>query len=160
MKRQGFTLVELMMVVVVIMIIAAIAIPVFLRNRISANEAAAISSLRTISTAQAQFRAAQVVDQNGDGDADYGTLEQLGNPPPGGSVPFIDSVLSGGTKQGYLFTMNVVYGNAGAAAAFSCLADPVAPNQSGTRRFFVDETGVIRATNDGTPAGAASPPIG
>lgn len=160
MRRRGFTLVELMIVALIIGIVAALSIPLFLRHRITANETSAISSLRTIATAQSQFKTATVVDLGDDGEYDYGTLDQLGDPPPGGSVPFIDSVLSGGVKQGYAFTMEVIPGGAAATAGFICLADPVVPGRTGVRRFYVDESGVIRATSDGSEATGESDPVG
>jgi type II secretory pathway pseudopilin PulG len=149
-----------MIVVLVIGIIAALAIPLYMRHRITANETSAISSLRTIATAQSQFKTASIVDLDSDGDADYGTLEQLGDPPPGATVPFIDAVLSDGIKQGYAFTMTVIEGGAGTNAGFVCTADPIVPDRSGVRRFYVSEGGVIRATSDGSPATEASAPIG
>jgi prepilin-type N-terminal cleavage/methylation domain-containing protein len=78
MKRQrGFTLIELMIVVAIIAIIAAIAIPQLLRSRISSNETAAIGTLTTLRTVQAQFQQAIVVDQNGNGIGEYGLFQEL-----------------------------------------------------------------------------------
>jgi len=73
--------------------------------------------------------------------------------PPGGSEPFIDEVLAGGTKQGYLFTLTV------GDEAYNVTAVPTDPGRSGVRRFWLDESGVIRFTTDGSDATAASPPI-
>ncbi len=73
-NKRGFTLIELMIVVAVIAIIAAIAIPNLLRSRMSANEASAAGSMRTLSTAEASFQAAGFVDSDGNGEGDYGTL--------------------------------------------------------------------------------------
>jgi len=88
MKRQrGFTLIELMIVVAIIAIIAAIAIPQLLRSRISSNETAAIGTLTTLRTVQAQFQQAIVVDQNGNGIGEYGLFQELsGQEVPRGSV--------------------------------------------------------------------------
>ena len=77
MKRKGFTLIELMIVIAIIAIIAAIAIPGLLRARISANEGSAIGSLRTLSTSQAQFQSQNPVDQDGDGTGEFALLGEL-----------------------------------------------------------------------------------
>ncbi|HOD51226.1 MAG TPA: prepilin-type N-terminal cleavage/methylation domain-containing protein, partial [Candidatus Hydrogenedentes bacterium] len=96
-KNLGFTLIELMIVVAIIAIIAAIAIPSLLRSRMSANEAGAIGSLRTISAGEVSFQAACYQDANGDGTGDYGTLAQLLSPDAVAGVPgYIDEVLAAG----------------------------------------------------------------
>ena len=165
--RAGFTLIELMIVVSIIAIIAAIAIPSLLRARISANEASAISSLRTLSSAQISFQAGCYQDADSDGVGDYGTLAQLQNPDGAAGVPgyiagvpgYIDETLASGVKQGYNFTMNVVAGGGGNPPTFSCNADPQSA-QSGRRTFFIDESGVLRFESNGAAATAASPPVG
>ncbi|GMV94187.1 MAG: hypothetical protein AMXMBFR82_39650 [Candidatus Hydrogenedentota bacterium] len=161
MKRHGgFTLIELMIVIAIIAIIAAIAIPNLLRSRMSANEASASGAMRTISTAEVAFQSAAFVDVNGDGLGDYGTLAQLGNPDGGGTTPaFVDAVLINGFKQGYAFAVNVTPGNATTPPSYTCTAIPMAPGQTGWRQFFVDDTGVIRFTTDGTGVGPTSPPL-
>jgi prepilin-type N-terminal cleavage/methylation domain-containing protein len=86
-KNKGFTLIELMIVVAIIAIIAAIAIPQLLRSRISSNETAAIGTLTTLRTVQAQFQQAIVVDQNGNGIGEYGLFQELsGQEIPRGAV--------------------------------------------------------------------------
>ena len=134
--KKGFTLVEIMIVVAIIALLAAIAIPNLLRARHNANETAAIASLRTISTACESFRAAQSPTA-------YPTaLTALSGATP----PYIDSTLGGGTKQGYAFTYT------GGTNTFGCTANPTATGVTGTRVFFVNEQGVIRLTDSsGTP---------
>ena len=130
--RKGFTLVEIMIVVAIIALLAAIAIPNLLRARLNANEAAAIASLRTVSTGCESFRAAQ-------SPVTYpANLAALS----GANPPYIDATLGGGTKQGYTFTYALVSAN-----QYTCTGAPVTANVTGTRTFFVDESGVIRLNN-------------
>ncbi|HOE65394.1 MAG TPA: prepilin-type N-terminal cleavage/methylation domain-containing protein [Candidatus Hydrogenedentes bacterium] len=159
-KNTGFTLIELMIVVAIIAIIAAIAIPNLLRSRMSANEASAAGAMRTISTGEASFQAACFIDTNADGLGDYGTLAQLADPDGAGATPpFIDQVLGAGTKQGYTFAAVPVNGTAAVSPTYACTAVPQSPGRSGYRQYFVNETGVIRFTADGTAATAASNPL-
>lgn len=141
---SGFTLVEIMIVVAIIALLAAIAIPNLLRARHNANETAAIGAVRTLSTALESFRAAQT--------------------PPGYPVALVNlstavpsyvpaSLTSGLPRQGYTYT----YGRP-TMNTFTVQATPETVGTTGTRRFFVDQTGVIRANAAGA-AGPASPEI-
>jgi prepilin-type N-terminal cleavage/methylation domain-containing protein len=135
--KRGFTLVEIMIVVAIIILLAAIAIPNLLRARHNANESAAIGAQRTISTAAESYRAAQTAPE-------YCTsLAQLSSATP----PYIDSTLGARSKQGYSFTFTRTNSN-----QYGCIASPVTVNVTGTRTFFVDESGVLRA---GTNASGA-----
>ncbi|HUW56015.1 MAG TPA: prepilin-type N-terminal cleavage/methylation domain-containing protein [Planctomycetota bacterium] len=115
-REKGFTLIELMIVVAIIAIIAAIAIPQLLRSRISSNETAAIGTLTTLRTVQAQFQQGVVVDQNGNGIGEYGLFQELsGQEVPRGAAgartpgEFISQELGAvdamgiSTKAGYFY---------------------------------------------------------
>jgi type IV pilus assembly protein PilA len=135
--KRGFTLVEIMIVVAIIALLAAIAIPNLLRARHNANEAAAIASLRTISVACESFRAAQTPPTY------PANLAALSAAVP----PYIDAALAGATaaateRQGYFFTYALVDRN-----QYTCTASPAVAGTTGTRIFFVDESGVIRLNN-------------
>lgn len=138
-RKKGFTLVEIMIVVAIIVLLAAIAIPNLLRARLSANEATSIAAMRTLSTAMESYRAAQSPP------AYPAALASL--IAPTSDPPYIDSVLGGGTKGGYTYTL------AGAGTTFTVVAAPVTAGVTGVRSFFVDQSGVVRVgtTSAGTP---------
>lgn len=130
--RPGFTLVEIMIVIAVISLLAAISIPVFLRARIQANETSAIASLRTISTACVGYRSIQ-------SPLSYpNNLNDLSTAIP----PYIDQILASGTKEGYNFNYALV-----SSDQYTITATPVTVNVTGIRTFFMDESGVIRVNN-------------
>ena len=159
-RRGGFTLIELMIVIAIIAIIAAIAIPNLLRSRMSANEASASGAVRTISTAEVAFQTSAFVDTDGDGTGDYGSLAQLGNPDGAGVTPaFVDAVLINGIKHGYVYTLQVTLGTPATMPSYVCTATPAALGRTGYRQYFVDDSGVIRFTSDGSAPTASSPPL-
>jgi type IV pilus assembly protein PilA len=141
-KEKGFSLIELLIVVAIILIIAAIAIPNLLRARIAANESAAVGALRTLNTAQISYNSAYPTV----GFASTLTVLSQGdstcNPPDSGGACFIDSALASGTKSGYSFALSGVSGTP--ASTYQFIASPVAPNQTGVRYFCSFADAVIR----------------
>jgi prepilin-type N-terminal cleavage/methylation domain-containing protein len=137
-REQGFSLIELLIVVVVIGVIAAIAIPALAKARRNAQAGSAIQSLRTITTAENLYERRYRV---------YATLTDLA---PEGTI---DTPLQNGSKSGYTFTITLPLD----AKHFSSNADPQADPATGLH-FFVDDTAVIRFA-EGGPADATSEPI-
>jgi type IV pilus assembly protein PilA len=158
MKRQkGFSLIELLIVVAIILIIAAIAIPAFVRSKIAANETSAVASLRDINTSEVTY--------NNTYPGTYASLTQLG---PGGAtcgIPsstnacLIDNILANASsaaapKSGYYFTIG-----GDLVTGYTSLAQPSGPNTTGTRTFCSDQTLVLfyDATGGACTTTSASP---
>jgi type IV pilus assembly protein PilA len=158
-KQKGFSLIELLIVVAIILIIAAIAIPNLLRSRMAANEASAVGSLRTINTSNVTYASTYGIGF-ASALSDLGPGAACPAPPTATQSCLIDSVLAGGVKSGYTFTYKAAAGTASKPNnTYTVNGDPTAKGSSGQSAFFTDESGVIRKDPSGTAATATSAPL-
>ena len=153
-KQKGFSLIELLIVVAIILIIAAIAIPNLMKSKMAANEASSVGSLRTLNTAQVTYAAQCPALGFSAGLANLGAGAGDCN-----GANIVDNVLgvAAPTKSGYNFTYGPGAANAaGVVSTYTLNADPIVPGQTGQRHFYTDQSGVIRYNQ--TAAAAATDP--
>jgi len=156
-KASGFSLIELLIVVAIILIIAAIAIPNLIRAKIAANESSAASSVRRIATSEVAYNAAYpTVGYSSD-------LASLGGPssgcsPSSTSACILDSVVASGNKSGYKLAAIGFNGGAGPNTTFVAGAAPISFNVTGFRNFCIVADGVLR-NQPGTSGGNPPPDV-
>ena len=164
-KQKGFSLIELLIVVAIILIIAAIAIPNLLRSRIAANEASAVGSLRTINTAEVTYASTYPLVGFATTLATLGPGATAGNTTAtSASACLLDTVLgnsagggtsaAGNVKSGYNFYITA--SGSQPVATYASNGDPVIVQQTGVRYFYSDGSGVIRYNTTVTAAATDS----
>jgi type IV pilus assembly protein PilA len=164
-KEKGFSLIELLIVVAIILIIAAIAIPNLLRSRMAANQASAVGSVRTINTASISYNSTY-------GNGFPPSIAAIGNNGTTTitctNAELIDTVLTSGTKSGYTFvlTKGQVQVNSSASSCtagygysdgYMVTAVPVTVGTTGQTSYCTDASGVIRFNPAGTVNAGPSP---
>jgi prepilin-type N-terminal cleavage/methylation domain-containing protein len=155
---KGFSLIELLIVVAIILIIAAIAIPNLLRSRVAANQASAVGSLRMLNTCETTYASTFNLGYSPD-------LLSLGPTAPGANptstaAGLIDSVLMSGAKSGYSFTYSPgVSDSGGRILAYTISGVPIS-SSTGSNYYFTDSSGIIRQNSTTTAASTDSPIAG
>src|SRR5580700_5795316 len=137
-RQEGFSLIELLIVVAIILIIAAIAIPNLLRSKMAANEASAVGSLRTLNTACVTF---STTYGGFPGALSYLGGEGTSSLPTSTTAELIDNVLQTGIKSGYSFSFSAAAADsAGNIDNYLITAAPLKPGTTGIRYFYTDQT--------------------
>jgi len=157
-RQKGFSLIELLIVVAIILIIAAIAIPNLMRARMAANESSAVSSLRTINTAEITYQSTYPTVGFAPALSNLGGAFGAACVPSSTTACLVDAVLSNNGnpaasgKSGYFFTTGAGTVAAGVNIGYTALAVPKIVNETGIRGFCAEQDAVIRFD----PAGACS----
>jgi prepilin-type N-terminal cleavage/methylation domain-containing protein len=153
--NSGFSLVELLIVVAIILIIAAIAIPNFIRSKQRANESAAAQDIRSITTAEVIYSTTYGIGFSDNLVKLAGTAVIADS----NSAGLIDDALASGLRTGYTFSYTAVTTDPqGHVTSYSINADPQSAGATGQRHFYTDQTGVIR-WNNSAAAGPSDPAI-
>lgn len=154
-RHNGFSLIELLIVVAIILIISAIAIPSYMRSRMQANEASAVGSIRMINTSAITYSSTYV-------DVGFPTnLADMGGANPctatSTSACILEDTLALGTKSGYAFLWTG--DGMTPSIAYSLSGTPLTIGGSGQRMFCTDQVGVIRYDSSGSGCNATSAPV-
>ncbi len=154
-SARGFSLIELLVVLSILLTVAAISVPNLLRSKMAANAAAAVETLRTLNTTEATYWTAYGVGYSAG-------LAQLGPPAVGipvspAAADLIDGVLAGGTKTGYQFLYTPTAGGTGGYRGYKIQANPLQPGESGTSYYYTDQSQVIRVNRAGLASSTDAP---
>ena len=142
-RAKGFSLIELLIVVAIILVIAAIAVPSFLRSRMAANESTAVGNIRTLNTAQVAYAMAYPTVGYANSVSVLGGDCSSTLPSSTGAC-LIDSVLASGQKSGYSYAIPLASVTGTPATTYNVITAPLTPNYSGVRYFCSFEDGVLR----------------